>query len=515
MIPRRAVLLLLLGILFTTAAFAGPGLHREPRTGWTGPLERLGIDGTVASLATPRNWTVKQFSSYDRQGGANDDQDAELIYDGHVLLGEMEGPGVITRIWTKNPQGTIFIFIDDLERPRIVAPFKSLFTGDLEYHSPGFNLFAEPFVSQGGGGYVSYVPIPFEKACRIIVSGSEGVLPYQVTYAELNKGVEIESFKLGLTDDDVSYFKRWKKAWEDTNFRWVRRKEEKFHKSRHNFWPGKDSLLFPIEGPGVITELEFEASASGVDTLDDTWLAIYFDGQETPSVLSPINEFFGAMTSGASDYDSLVLGRDNHRMWCRYPMPFKSLAEIRIINNSAALADIQYGITWRPGPVEHERYFNARYQSAETVEGEPYRVAEIRGEGHFVGCGIAIANADSLAFLEGDDSYQIDGRPASAFHGTATDDYFNGGWNLASGPFSTPTYGATLKSATAPAGFAGFRTMVTEPVPFRSSFIFELEHGTGNTQPGLSYSSVVYWYQSGLDTDTWEIAELKDVKLNH
>ena len=510
---RGTSLFVLLGLILSIGAFAEPIFHKAEPDGWTAPLQKLGITGSIDSLAEPRNWRTKQVSSYDRAGGPDDDKHAELVYEGGTILAELEGPGCLTRIWTRNPQGTVYIYIDDLEYPRIVAPFESLFKGDLEYHSPGFNLFAPPFVSESSGGYVSYVPIPYEKACRVMVSGADSTLGYQVTYVEFPAGTEIRSFELALTDSDISFFRRWRKEWEDTNFRWVDRDTEKYHHSRQHFWPNKDSLLLPLEGPGVITELEFEVGSADKDILDNAWLAIYFDGQETPGVLAPLGDFFGTMTSDASDHDSMLLGRDNGRMWCRYPMPFKRGIEIRINNTSGAVADIDYGITWRPGPIGDQSYFFARYQSAEAVAGEAYRVADIEGKGHFVGCSLAATNADSLEFLDGDDTYLIDGSAAASFHGTGTDDYFNAGWYFATGPFSRPTHGATVKSGDGPAAFAAFRTLISDPVPFNESFVFELEHGNRNNQEGVAYSSVAYWYQSEAKQETWAIAELKDVEF--
>ena len=105
-----AICLLILSSSFTYAA------PRAPQ-GWSVPLDNLGINGTVSRLDEPHNWQVRQISSFDRSGGNNDNRFGEQVWSGGVVLADLEGPGVVTRIWTRNPHGTLFIFVDDIEHP--------------------------------------------------------------------------------------------------------------------------------------------------------------------------------------------------------------------------------------------------------------------------------------------------------------------------------------------------------------------------------------------------------------
>ena len=505
----------LIFVTFTFVSFAGD--HRTQKggsQGWTAPLLQLGFDGSLERLPEPRNWQTKQVSSYDRAGGNKDDEGGHQVYEGGVVLADLHGPGVITRIWTRNPHGTIYIYVDDIEHPILSLPFRELFTGGLEYWSPGFNLFAPPFVGEGTGGYFSYVPIPYAERCRIIVAVEEDTLAYQVTYVEFPDGTPIRSFELELTQGDASYFRKMAKNWKGIDLRHPNRKKETLHHSRHNYRPGKNSMVFPIEGPGVLTEIELVTESCDPDSIESTWIAIYFDGQKSPGVLAPIGDFFGASTKDAVDHNNLVIGKHGARMWCRYPMPFRESVAIHFITTSEQISDIEYFLTWTSGPVDDQYYFFARYNSGISEEGKSYRVADIRGEGHYVGTTIAAAGADTLTFLEGDDVYMIDGASGAEFHGTGTDDYFNAGWYFASGTFDAPTHGTMLKLATAPAGFSAFRSHLTEPVPFKSSFVFDLEHGPTNNRPGVAYSSVAYWYQRDALPQVWPIAELREVQVD-
>jgi hypothetical protein len=346
-----------------------------------------------------------------------------------------------------------------------------------------------------------------------MATGVDDSLGYQVTYIDLPAGSPIQSFNLTLSKDDQRFFKTWRDEWESTNYRWSDPDREKVWRSRHNYLPGEDYPLVPLEGSGVITEIEINIESYDDVALDGVWIAVFFDGQKEPGVLAPIGDFFAATSKDVADYDSSVLGRDKGRMWCRYPMPFRESANIRIINKSGEIADIEYFVTWRPGDVSHDNYFFARYNSGVTVEGEPYEVVSIDGEGHFVGSSISASNADSLIILEGDDSYWIDGRSGDEFHGTGTDDYFNAGWYFAEGASSGPTHGVVLKEERKPNGFSAFRSHFTEPVMFSDSFVFNLEHGPNNDRPGVNYKSVSYWYQNDKDPGLKVIPEIAGVEL--
>lgn len=482
--------------LFAFAASAGEGssLVRSPK-GWTVPLDNLGFNGSLERLPAPKNWKVKEVSSFDRSGGNEDDRGGQAMEGGGFILADLDGPGVVTRLWTKNPTGTLYIFVDDVEHPLITVPFKDFFSGSLELWSPGFNLMGPPFVGSGSGGYYCYIPIPFEKRCRIAVATKEPSLAYQVTYAELPKDTPIRSFDLSLSQDDAQFFRRWKHTWKSVAMRWPD-DDEHLRKSRHHYGPKSDALVATLVGPGTIAEIELRLESADPEILAGTWLSIRFDGQQEPGVLAPIGAFFGAAGRDTGDHKSVVVGRIEGRMWCRFPMPFHEKADIRFINTTKEIADIAYWITWRDGVAADDEYFFARHTRALTVEGKPFVAANIAGKGHYVGTTLSAKNADSLTILEGDDSYLVDGAPADTFHGTGTDDYFDAGWYFAGGPASAPTHAVTLKDGDAPVGFMAFRSHLTEPVPFTQTFVFELEHGPHNDRPGVAYESVAYWYQA-------------------
>lgn len=486
-------------LLHTPKAMAGQQL------GWTQPLKDQGIGGDLLSLPYPRNYSVHQVSSYDRTGGPGDDAYGHQVFDGGVVLADVEGPGAILRIYAEDPWGTLLIYVDDMEHPIIARQFEEIFTSELELFSPAFPLFAPPFTGVSSGGHFSYVPIPYTERCRIVVMGDGDALNYQVEYAKFPEGTPIQPFALKLTKEDLEYFRAWRDDWLDYDLKLHDLKEEKLHQSSTIVYPDLNTLVYPIEGPGVITELEFELDSVEPDFTDKFWIAVYFDHQEEPGVLAPIGDFFGRTATASEDASGAVVGMLEGRMWCRYPMPFREFAEIRIINTCDQLADFKYNIIWREEPVQNQHYFFARYQTRPTREGDPYRAADIVGSGHYAGLNLGVEGAEDLSFLEGDDRIRVDGRPAADFHGTATDSYFNAGGYFAAGTFAAPTHACTIKTGSVPARVGAVRTHVTDVVPFDASFVLSFEHGNGNNKPGLHYESVAYWYQAEKNAPLWRI----------
>jgi len=127
---------------------------------------------------------VASVSSYDTTGGNNDGFDGLYSFvrrekDG-LVLADLKGPGVIYRIWTPTPTDDIMEFYFDGEKePRIKVKFRDLFLGQ---HPP----FERPLVGYGAGGFYSYVPLPFEKSCRVFIR-AEKVQFYQIIMPSIRK----------------------------------------------------------------------------------------------------------------------------------------------------------------------------------------------------------------------------------------------------------------------------------------------------------------------------------------
>lgn len=108
------------------------------------------------------------FSSTDPNGEGRDCGNFLRIEGNRYVLAEMEGPGVITRLWSANPQGQLRIELDGRPEPAVDALFKDIF----EDRCPPFR---SPIAAPSSGGFYSYWPIGFERSCRITVGESPGI----------------------------------------------------------------------------------------------------------------------------------------------------------------------------------------------------------------------------------------------------------------------------------------------------------------------------------------------------
>ena len=82
---------------------------------------------------------VEQFSSYDRTWGNDDGFSGKYSYlrkeNGGLVIAEMEGAGVINRIWTPTPNDNMLSFyFDGKSEPGLRIRFSDLFSGKV-FHS--------------------------------------------------------------------------------------------------------------------------------------------------------------------------------------------------------------------------------------------------------------------------------------------------------------------------------------------------------------------------------------------
>jgi hypothetical protein len=499
---RGSFLLLALAVT-VSACTTTSGTSRRAAASWTAPLAGVGIDGTMQDLAYPKDYYVRQISSADPAGGIAAASFSAGAFQGGTLLADLTGPGTILRIYAESPSGMLGVFIDGQETPSIYLPFDALF--GQQYPAFGTHLTGR----NDNGGYFWYVPIPYKVSCQVVAFDTREGLIYQITYADLHPATPVESFHPALTRDERRYFTGWNKAWEEASkTRFVRRSEERFHKSSRTLYPQKDVLILPMDGPATITELQMGIGSVDPLILEKLWLTIYFDGETDPSVLAPVGAFFGTGNPGPPDYGGLALGNINGLMWCRFPMPFLRSAEIRLVNTSDQAIDFYYDITWRPGPIDRQLRFFARYNEAVTDPGEPYTVAAIRGAGHFVGCTATMTAGRSFEYLRGGETIMVDGLPAGSYRGTGADHYFNTGRYAPGGASSFATHAVTGKDPDT-YSFTAHRSHIVDAIPFSESFVFQLKHGARNDHPGMDYSSVAYWYQMRPYSELWPVRALE------
>ncbi|MFC1637304.1 DUF2961 domain-containing protein, partial [Planctomycetota bacterium] len=133
---------------------------------------------------------VASVSSYDRTGGNNDGFGGQYSFvrkeEGGLVLADLKGPGVIYRIWTPTPtDDTMEFYFDGESEPSVKVGFRELFLGEHP-------VFVSPLVGYGAGGFYSYVPLPYEKSCKVFIR-AERMRFYQINYATYPESTAIAS----------------------------------------------------------------------------------------------------------------------------------------------------------------------------------------------------------------------------------------------------------------------------------------------------------------------------------
>jgi hypothetical protein len=252
---------------------------------------------------------------------------------------------------------------------------------------------------------------------------------------------------------------------------------------------------------------------------------MYWDGNEAPAVETPIGPFFGQGWDESYNFASLPLAagpRQGRGLVSYFVMPFAAGARIEIENDTGRNIDAFYYyidyVELAALPEDMGR-FHAWYnheltdalpegenewsllgpQGKNTTGSDNYLIADIEGKGHFVGVNYYVHSPSPMWYGEGDDMFFIDGEPwPPSLHGTGTEDYFNTSWSPNT-LFSHPFYG--YGRVNEDIGWLGrthvYRFHVTDPIYFRESLRFTIEHGHNNNLT-LDMATVAYWYQTGL-----------------
>lgn len=274
--------------------------------------------------------------------------------------------------------------------------------------------------------------------------------------------------------------------------------------------PPKHVLELPVlEGPGFINHIWFTSHAGGVHELNALRLQIYWDERREPGVDVPLGDFFAVGQGHVAVVESLpVQVSPTGSLTCYWQMPFAKSAHIVITNDNPNRTT---GLYWQVDWVqldelpENTLYFHARYrQEHPAVLGRDYLIADIEGQGHYVGTVLSVTLAQDGWFGEGDDFFFIDGEEIPSLQGTGSEDYFNDAWGFR--PRTGLWFGQPRWQGDQ-AGDSGvcYRWHLLDPVNFTQSLKLTIEH-KGNRPDSEDgwyierpdfFSSVAFWYQTG------------------
>ncbi|EFF25458.1 glycoside hydrolase family 172 protein [Enterococcus faecium] len=521
----------------------------------------------LKELATPPLKGEKSgtFSSYDRRSvydketdtyhewGANRDGDGFIREeeDGVVVL-ELEGPGVIWRVWSAiAKEGHMKIYIDGQEDPVFDRPFRAFFESYSDERSPQNFPELTPTLSRGRN---SYIPIPFQKSIKIVFEEGWGEY-YHFTYTTFPEGTTVPSYT-GVFDKDssIALAKVDRKLYRKEKYRLNEEKED-LDRLNVSIRPNQKETIFQTNESGAITKLvvlpKFDQFSQGEikEILRSVTLSIYWDNEETPAVWSPLGDFFGT-APGINPYQSLPLGMTEEKFYSNWFMPYTMGAKVVIENEGDKEVELDtmiYHTSLSTEETSNYLRFRAKWHRDEYLELDKVRFEEegdrwpdwplllTEGKGRFCGVSMHVYNTWDIPeeepqtwwygrwkdktidwwWGEGDEKFFIDGEKFPSTFGTGSEDYIGYAW-AAEPPF--PMFESAFASQPYIELDANGHTSVNrfhvgDNVPFQESFEGFIEKYKAN-QWGENnyciYSTVVYWYQEAKTEDRYKEVNVKE-----
>ena len=518
--PRRIAKCLGVGLLL----LALPGAEAQNR----GTAHFLNALVDFENLARTEFTETGMLSTWDRSGANDDGFRPEWVRpDGVYVIADLQGPGVVTRMWTARPGGVCRFFVDSSAEPAIDLPCRQFFAG-------GTKPFVRPLVGPMGGGNYSFFPIPFASALRIEIAPNDDVPggPYgayhHVSYRKFPAGTRLASFRLPLDREEEDALAQVLDIWRQPDKLQAGTGQEEVSKQA-TLAPGEARAVIDLSGTGMINALYFSLDAQSPAALRSTMLRIYWDDGEAPSVEAPVGDFFGNGYR-KRPFRSLLMGlSEAGEYYAFFPMPFERRAMIEVANESpvetvSVRARVRYG--WAPFDPDVGR-FHAKWRRQEMVgvdldgsnrsDDHNYPILEVHGRGRYIGATLNVWNRQLRWWGEGDPMIFVDReRWPPSHHGTGTEEYFNDAWGfhefiegVGADPVRRerniiPVSGVLEAGLSSPGRLFGpnaiFTFHVGDSIPFRRSIRVSVEHGAEN---GLTndYASVAYWYALPGSTD--------------
>ena len=244
---------------------------------------------------------------------------------------------------------------------------------------------------------------------------------------------------------------------------------------------------------------------------------MYWDDEPTPSVETPVGDFFAMGWGKFAPLSSLPVcvnpGSAFNSYW---PMPFRKSARLTMENTDEKPMTVYYQVDYTLTAVPADAaYFHAQFRRVNPL---PYKdvytiVDQVKGTGHFVGTYLAWGSRNTGWWGEGEIKFYIDGdKQFPTIAGTGTEDYFCGSYDFVNQekheyqPFTTPYSG--LVQVIKPDGlyqsqqrFGLYRWHIVDPVRFSSDLRVTIQalgwRSGGRYLPLMDdLSSVAFWYQT-------------------
>lgn len=296
------------------------------------------------------------------------------------------------------------------------------------------------------------------------------------------------------------------------------------------FKSGETRILADISGCGIINHIWMtvpDKTDQDYFVLSDIVLRIYWDGEESPSVESPLGDFFCNGFGTGCNVNSLPIAVNPVRGFNSYfQMPFKTHAVITVENQHAADVKsffFQIDYTLYDEMPEGTAYFHAKWSRERLTERtKDFTILDgVKGKGHYIGTYLAVTALERYWWGEGEVKFFIDGdQEYPTICGTGLEDYFGGAWGFVPDQrketpakeelYETPFLGYHYYSSSehnhswrfegsCPPMRGLYRWHIMDPIRFEKDLKVTVQQ-IGTCHKGLferqdDYACVAYWYQ--------------------
>ncbi|MFN8582762.1 MAG: glycoside hydrolase family 172 protein [Gemmatimonadaceae bacterium] len=383
---------------------------------------------------------------------------------------------------------------------------RDLFMGTHHSFTPPLSVF-------GVGGYVTYVPIPFERSLKMVVR-AKLVQFIQLNYARYPATAGIRSWSPSAPPDAEASRAREVLSRAGQNISVLTAPpgaKVVTQRLTRIVQPGVPATLLDAVAPtgGRIVGIRLSPASAFAGKERATQLRVYFDGNTQPAIAGPVGDLFG-YAWGKPTASSLLVGTSRDTAYMYFPMPYDRRARVVLSldpGHAPLSVHAEFDLTSKGRQPDEGRFYALWHRENPTTPGRPFTYLHTQGRGHIVGLALQSQGigTDGTPFFEGDERVVIDGD--TTVRGTGSEDSFNGGWYDVPGRWdrarSFPLSGS-LGYSNALARTGGYRLFLADAYPYTKSVDFTVEHGedTTNSVQG-DYSAVTYFYSQNPPTSSW------------
>ncbi len=292
--------------------------------------------------------------------------------------------------------------------------------------------------------------------------------------------------------------------------------------------PGQTVTLLDVEGCGTVRHIWLTFPPYHPDLYRGLVIRMYWDGQTTPSVESPVGDFFGLCHGRYKTMTTeLTSVQVSNGLNCFIPMPFRKSAKITVENDSdRTFSVLFYQVDYTLGDIlpDDVGYFHAQFRrsNCNPFHSDYVILDGVCGKGRYLGTVLGVRNVCAPEFWwgEGEVKMYFDGEKNPTVCGTGVEDYAGCAWGL--DECITPWQGCSLCDREKGL-YTLYRWHTADPVYFEDSFkITVMQLGFGEKERAKEilgenfvsypaagadgtfcyfdrsddYCSVAYWYQT-------------------